>query len=261
LVGSASRLELLAVLTEADSLATGPSAWGTWKAGLVRDLVERTRHVLQGGAVSEVAYDHGLTDEQQALLDTRRLQIHGDGSEFVIVAADEARLFVRVAGVLAAHGIGVLAASAHSADSGWVLDQFTVESEGGRAIDWNTITAEVERVLDDPATLDARIERKLASAWRRPTRAANTVTAVRFDNDASANATVIDVHAADRAGLLYRISEAIADAGLDIRSAKVQTMGPHAVDSFYVRDRDGAKIVDDAARTALERDIIAAVHV
>ena len=29
-------------MVEADSLATGPSAWGSWKAGLVADLVDRT---------------------------------------------------------------------------------------------------------------------------------------------------------------------------------------------------------------------------
>ena len=38
-VGDRQQLELLAVLTEADSLATGPAAWGQWKAGLVADLV------------------------------------------------------------------------------------------------------------------------------------------------------------------------------------------------------------------------------
>ena len=45
-VGDVDRLELLAALTEADSLATGPSAWGSWKEGLVADLVERVRVVL-----------------------------------------------------------------------------------------------------------------------------------------------------------------------------------------------------------------------
>ena len=40
--------DLLYALTEADSLATGPAAWGAWKAGLVRELVHRTDQVLRG---------------------------------------------------------------------------------------------------------------------------------------------------------------------------------------------------------------------
>jgi [protein-PII] uridylyltransferase len=260
LAGSASRLELLAVLTEADSLATGPSAWGTWKAGLVDDLVERVGHVLRGGAAAEVAFDHGLTEAQQALLDARRLHIHGDATDLVVVAEDEPGLFAGVAGVLTLHGIGVLAASAHSDESGWVLDQFTVEADPGRAIDWSDVAGDVERVLLDPAALEARIQRKIGTYQQRPTPAANTVTAVRFDNEMSAHATVIEVHAPDRIGLLYRISDAIANARLDIRSARVQTMGPHAVDSFYVRDHDGGKVTSEGALRALEHDIIAALH-
>ena len=45
-------LDLLAALTEADSLATGPSAWGAWKAELVDELVDRVGHVLGGGAMA-----------------------------------------------------------------------------------------------------------------------------------------------------------------------------------------------------------------
>ena len=45
---TARTLELLDALTEADSLATGPAAWGTWKAGLVAELVDRTMVQLGG---------------------------------------------------------------------------------------------------------------------------------------------------------------------------------------------------------------------
>ncbi len=46
--GDRVRLHLLGALTEADSRATGPSAWGSWKAGLVAELVERTDRELSG---------------------------------------------------------------------------------------------------------------------------------------------------------------------------------------------------------------------
>ena len=52
--GSLRTLRLLHALTEADSLATGPAAWNSWKAGLVAELVDRAAHVLGGGAVEEV---------------------------------------------------------------------------------------------------------------------------------------------------------------------------------------------------------------
>ena len=51
-VGDRATLELLAAMVEADSLATGPSAWGAWKAGLVADLVERTSRLLAGEPVA-----------------------------------------------------------------------------------------------------------------------------------------------------------------------------------------------------------------
>ncbi len=45
-VHDVSTLDLLAVLTEADALATGPQAWSPWRKQLVDMLVERTRRQL-----------------------------------------------------------------------------------------------------------------------------------------------------------------------------------------------------------------------
>src|SRR5205823_1833765 len=79
---------------------------------------------------------------------------------------------------------------------------------------------------------------------------------VRFDNDASEAATVIDVHAPDAIGVLYRITRALAELDVDIRSARVQTLGTQVVDAFYVVDRSGAKITDPETGAEIERAIL-----
>ncbi len=45
-VGDVATLEMLAVLTEADALATGPKAWSPWRRQLLESLVERVRRHL-----------------------------------------------------------------------------------------------------------------------------------------------------------------------------------------------------------------------
>jgi [protein-PII] uridylyltransferase len=59
---------------------------------------------------------------------------------------------------------------------------------------------------------------------------------------ASATATVLEVRAHDRPGLLHRIGTALAGEGVDVRSALVSTLGSEAVDVFYVVGRDGHQL-------------------
>ena len=53
---------------------------------------------------------------------------------------------------------------------------------------------------------------------------------------------MIDVRAPDGPLVLYRLSNELVAAGLDIRSAKVATLGHEVVDVFYVQTRDGGKL-------------------
>ena len=73
------------------------------------------------------------------------------------------------------------------------------------------------------------------------------------------NATVLEVRAPDRVGVLYRVTKALADLQLDIRHAKVQTLGHEVVDSFYVRDANGAKGTDPFYLGELERALLHAL--
>jgi [protein-PII] uridylyltransferase len=83
---------------------------------------------------------------------------------------------------------------------------------------------------------------------------------VRFDNDATHRATVIEVHATDGIGVLNRITRALAELDLDIRTAKVQTLGDEVVDAFYVLDAEGAKITDPDHQGEVRRSVLHALR-
>ena len=257
--GSLLRLELLAALTEADSIATGPQAWSEWKASLVAELAARAAHVLRGGAVSDVAADV-LTPEQEALLEAGPRRIEADGHMLTLVVDDEPGIFSRVAGVLTMHGIDVVAATVHSDARGRGLEQFRTERTFDGEVRWPDVIADLTRVFDGALDIGAEVERRANRyAHRLPQRATPAPNEVSFDNEVSATATVVDVHASDGVGVLYRITDVLARHGLDIRSAKVQTMGAQVVDAFYVRDTTGAKVIDEDELAAIRLDVLAAL--
>jgi [protein-PII] uridylyltransferase len=76
------------------------------------------------------------------------------------------------------------------------------------------------------------------------------------DNEISKVATVVEVRAPDAVGVLYRITHAIAELDLDLRSVKGQTLSSDVVDSFYVCNREGHKIVDPNHLAELERAVL-----
>ncbi len=59
------------------------------------------------------------------------------------------------------------------------------------------------------------------------------------------------MRAGDRPGLLYRLGRALALMGVNIRGARVVTLGAEAVDVFYLQDSLGQPLSDSAAREAV----------
>ena len=259
-VGDVATLRLLAALTEGDSLATGPSAWGGWKAQLVADLVERASVVLGGGSLADMPRDRFPSDAHVALMAAGEQVLDGRDDTLTVVTRDRPGVFSKVAGVLALHGLAVLDANAFSSDDGVALARFRVESSFGPIIPWDRVTADLERCFAGRLALAARLhERSRTYAPRRSSSATPVRTGVSFDNRASAVATVIDVLAPDSIGVLHRVTRALADLEIDIRSAKITTLGPQAVDAFYARDAEGGKLLDDTVRREVELAVLHAI--
>ncbi len=255
-VRSLTTLELLDGLTEADSIATGPSAWSRWKAGLVRSLVDRTRLALDSGDISTVTSVFPSA-EQLALMAAGQRQIIVDADTITVVMPDAHASLWRVAGTLALHGLDVLQADVHS-ENGMGIEVYRVEAIFGE-VDAEQLATDVWRALDGRLAVFARLEERVKlyePTVRKAAPRPMVPTSVSFDNVSSTSATVVEVAAADSLGLLCRLAHALSEQGLDISRSKVQTLGESAVDSFYVTDIDGNKITDvdhlQEIRTSIE---------
>ena len=252
-VPSRALLELLHALAIADGLATGPAAWNDWKATLVADLVRRVTAVLAGSPPPGPA---PLREDQLALAADGGPAATVRGSEVTVVAADRPGLLWRAAGVLASHRLAVRSADATSVGD-TAVTVFDVEPEFGEPPDATLVAGDMRRMLQGRLDISGRLERRVRAAARHG--APVPAPKVTLVDDASETATVVEVRAHDAPGLLWRVGRALGECGLDVRAARVETLGAEVVDVFYVTDGDGKPLAEPGLRCAIVTAVLAAL--
>jgi len=253
-VGSGEVLELLHALTEADSAATGPAAWSTWKAGLIADLVRRTQALLEGAPAPGPA---PLAAWQQELVDAGDFALAADQDEVTVVGPDRLGLMSVVAGVLALHRLDVRSASVFSR-APTAVAVCRVAPRFGALPDWSVVRADVRRALDGELALEEQLAAREA-AYAPSALLPAAAPTVRLVDDASEVATVVEVRATDGLGVLHRITRALASCELDVRTAHISTLGADVVDAFYVVGPDGGKLTDPDLRASVSHAVLAAL--
>lgn len=260
-VGDQDTLELLASLTEADGLATGPAAWGRWKAGLVSRLVEQVSSTLQGRPPADNRRA-ALTPSERSLLESGTLEVRFTGDRLLVAAPDQAGLLASVAGVLTLAGAYVRSATTISDEaSGMALLRFEVAPAFDDLPDWNRVRYDLLAALEGRADVDRLlVERDARYARFSPSTAARTPEMrLIFDNESSPTSTIVEVRAPDRGPVLYRVTRALATAGLTITCALVSTLGAEAIDVFYVHRNAGGRVTDPDLQARLRHSVLSAL--
>jgi [protein-PII] uridylyltransferase len=252
-VPSRALLELLHALAIADGLATGPAAWNEWKATLVADLVRRVTAVLAGEPMPGPA---PLREDQLALASEGGPAATVRGSEVTVVAPDRPGLLWRAAGVLASHRLAVRSANATWVD-GTAVTVFDVEPEFGDPPDPTLVAGDLRRMLLGRLDVEDRLERRARAV--PPRGAVIPAPKVTLVDEASETATVVEVRAHDAPGLLWRVGRALGACGLNVRAARVETLGAEVVDVFYVTDEAGEPLTDRDRRRATVGTVLAAL--
>ncbi|MGY1829806.1 [protein-PII] uridylyltransferase [Geodermatophilus sp. SYSU D01180] len=256
-------LQLLHALAQADGAATSTSAWSPWKAHLVAHLVARVQAHLGGTPVD--GPDPVLHPTEPTVTQaggdgavTVGVEDVADGQQVTIGAPDAHGLFSRLAGVLALNQLDVRAAKVNVVE-GRATAVFAVRPRFGRAPQPTILADAVRAALEGTLPLADRLRQREADYRQDAARAAPPRISWH-DSEVSGEATsIVEVRAGDRAGLLYRLTAALAAEGLDVTSARIETLGADAADYFYVCSPTGCPI-DAGQRARVEAALVAAAR-
>jgi [protein-PII] uridylyltransferase len=254
-VQTRERLDLLAALTEADSLATGPAAWSRWKAELLERLVTGARAALAGGDSVAVVVAPIVPPEYDG---TPLVEGSADVVR-VIAPATELSLPLQV-GALGLQGQAVRRARSWVVD-GVAVSEFEVAARFGRPADWRTYATDLATWLEQPDELGRRLD-EIAAPYRsrlRATAARPAPPRVIVDPGDAGRDTLVEVRVADGIGVLYRITQALVGLDLHVHRAFVSTLGHEVVDTFYVTGADGTPADDPTVLTRIEPAVVTAV--
>lgn len=184
--------------------------------------------------------------------------------EFTVCAPDKKGIFSEFCGVLSANGLNILGARIVTTLDKKAFDVFYVErtnylteEEYGEV--WKKVDKNLGKVLDGDVEVDELVERRKRNYSSYGRKIPEYPPEIVFDNESSDKATVIEVYAHDREGLLYSITKTIAELNLSIDYAKISTRADQVADTFYVRDSRGRKISGAKKLKKIEDFLISAV--
>ncbi|CAM3554947.1 [protein-PII] uridylyltransferase [Polaromonas hydrogenivorans] len=180
----------------------------------------------------------------------------GEGMQVLVYTPDEPDVFVRICGFFDQAGFSILDAKVHTTNNGFALDTFQVASQPLEE-HYRELATMVEvnlgRLLEEhgplPPPSKGRVSRRVRSFPVTPR--------IDLRPDEKAQRWLLSVSASDRVGLLYLIARVLANHHINVKLAKVTTLGERVEDTFLI---DGPELQHNKAQIAIETELLQALN-
>lgn len=187
-----------------------------------------------------------------------------DQWSLLIMAFDHPGLLAKIFGVMTLNNLMVLNARIFTWGDGTAVDVLDVRPLDGTDFaeqDWTALNQELDRAMDHRLGLSQRLYRKLGAArTRQRDLPGASKPRVEVNNEVSTEYTVVEVHGGGGEGRLYRVTQVLADSGVNIHKAFISTEVKQQVDVFYVADEQGGKIEDAGIKEKINKRLLAALE-
>lgn len=186
-----------------------------------------------------------------------RLSSFGEGLQVMIYSPDRKELFARICGYFERANFNIVEAKIHTTRHGYALDTFLIMGRG-KAAHYRDMISLIESELALELGSDTPLAPPARGRISRRVRHFPVTPAVDFRPDERGTLYVLSLVASDRPGLLYGIARVLARYNVNLRSAKINTLGDRAEDVFLVT---GESLSNQRVVLMLEQDLLEELHV
>ncbi len=181
-----------------------------------------------------------------------RLSRIGEGIQVLVYGPDRPYLFANICSFFERLNYNIMEAKIHTTQHGYALDSFLVMDVGDAKTLYRDVMSYIEHELSQrlagsdtpPAPLGGRVSRQLKHFPIAPE------ADIKPDGKGQ---LLLSIVAGDRPGLLARIAQVLARHRIDLHSAKINTLGARAEDSFWI---SGKTLEQPQAVEALRAELL-----
>lgn len=156
------------------------------------------------------------------------------GIEVLVYTADQRDLFARICGFFDRVDYNIVEARIHTTRHGYALDSFLVLDPLNMAQHHQDAVKFIEKELGLQLAQQAPLQPPIRGRLSRHLRHFPIRPAVMIQPDEKGVYQVLSIVAGDQPGLLSRIAQVLVAFGINVRSARINTLGERAEDTFLV---------------------------
>ena len=205
--------------------------------------------------VDEIAWHTRLLNyrvDTQAPVVKARLSPAGEGLQVMIYVRDQKDLFARICSFFERISYSIVEAKIHTTRHGYALDSFQILDPNNKKPQYRDLIGYIEYELGQRLLTQSPLEPPAQGRVSRQLKHFPITPEVSIEPDERGVYKVLQIIAGDRPGLLSRVARCLVEYGINLHSAKINTLGDRAEDVFLI---NGAALSNSKTVLRFESDL------